>query len=338
MPYPSPLEWPAMPSYLQDITQVSGTRTLRFQLKDPTNGHDVDQGFMPSKFYINLQPGELRQYNPACVDITAKLGTAEEWTILNTTNLDPFHVFHIHTNPFQVIQNGGPALTPPYVWQDSITLPASAVKGPVKMRTRFEELTGEYVLHCHFLGHEDRGMMLGVQTVCRDPTRRVLRQAEPDRAGVRAGQLHPRGPTVSVQRDAMRDRAAEAGQYRVGPRRGRALRTRAGSLGDRPRPRARGSLDRGPGTQRRGQDHAPARARRAPRPDSGTVEIPRASRLHPPGSRARSRDDRPRDLWPCWPRSTACRGRTGRSGSPGSPTPSAPRSTCRVPWPSGRAG
>ncbi|MBW8878038.1 MAG: hypothetical protein JF614_24000, partial [Acidobacteria bacterium] len=28
-----------------------------------------------------------------------------------------------------------------------------------------------YVLHCHFLGHEDRGMMFGVQTVCpQDPS------------------------------------------------------------------------------------------------------------------------------------------------------------------------
>ena len=172
MPYPSPIELPAMPSYLQDITQVNGTRTLRFELKDPTNGHDVNPGFMPSKFYINLQAGELRQYNPACVDITATLGNAEEWTILNTTNADPFHVFHIHTNPFQVIQNGTALLDPPWVWQDSITLPAngtSTVRKVVKMRTRFEEFTGEYVLHCHFLGHEDRGMMLGVQTVCPTP-------------------------------------------------------------------------------------------------------------------------------------------------------------------------
>ena len=184
MPYPPALEWPAMPSYLQDITTVNATRTLRFELKDPVTGQDVGPATMPSKFYINLQPGELRQYNPACVDITAKLGTAEEWTILNTTNLDPFHVFHIHTNPFQVIQNG-PVMTPPYVWQDSITLPASAARGQVRMRTRFEELTGEYVLHCHFLGHEDRGMMLGVQTVC---------PVSPNPPNLYFGKPNPTGP------------------------------------------------------------------------------------------------------------------------------------------------
>jgi hypothetical protein len=34
------------------------------------------------------------------------------------------------------------------------------------IRQRYEDFTGEYVLHCHFLGHEDRGMMFSVQTIC----------------------------------------------------------------------------------------------------------------------------------------------------------------------------
>jgi hypothetical protein len=36
----------------------------------------------------------------------------------------------------------------------------------VELRSRFEDYTGGYVYHCHFLGHEDRGMMHNVQTVC----------------------------------------------------------------------------------------------------------------------------------------------------------------------------
>jgi len=27
------------------------------------------------------------------------------------------------------------------------------------MRSRFADFTGQYVLHCHILAHEDRGMM-----------------------------------------------------------------------------------------------------------------------------------------------------------------------------------
>lgn len=36
----------------------------------------------------------------------------------------------------------------------------------VAIRQRFEDYTGGYVIHCHILGHEDRGMMHNVQTVC----------------------------------------------------------------------------------------------------------------------------------------------------------------------------
>jgi FtsP/CotA-like multicopper oxidase with cupredoxin domain len=36
----------------------------------------------------------------------------------------------------------------------------------VHIRHQFDDYTGGYVIHCHFLGHEDRGMMWNVQTVC----------------------------------------------------------------------------------------------------------------------------------------------------------------------------
>lgn len=38
--------------------------------------------------------------------------------------------------------------------------------GFVEIRQRYEDYTGAYVMHCHILGHEDRGMMQNVQAVC----------------------------------------------------------------------------------------------------------------------------------------------------------------------------
>ncbi len=187
MAFPAAAEWPAMPSYLADLpapTKNTAKRSLLFEMKDPA-GNNAAPGIMPSRFYINFTPGEQRQFDPSCVDITAKLDTTEEWTLQNTTDADPFHVFHVHTNPFQVIQNGAVPLTPPYVWQDSISLPASPAT--VKIRTRFEDFTGEYVLHCHFLGHEDRGMMLAVQTVCPAVPDRGLRFGTPSATGPECG-------------------------------------------------------------------------------------------------------------------------------------------------------
>jgi hypothetical protein len=193
-----------MPSYLRDVEEIAGTRDLWFQLLKP-GGQPADAGIgkMPSKFYIGLAKGEKRQFDPACVDITAVLGTGEEWTVHNTTQtaptaapdprVPPFHVFHIHTNPFQVVATRGAVIQPdgslgcatrqldPPVWQDSITLPSACADGSdgwVKIRQRFEEFTGEYVLHCHFLGHEDRGMMLAVQAVC------PARPGEPESYGL----------------------------------------------------------------------------------------------------------------------------------------------------------
>ncbi|MFL5807355.1 MAG: multicopper oxidase domain-containing protein [Roseiflexaceae bacterium] len=39
----------------------------------------------------------------------------------------------------------------------------AANPGFVTLRQRFPEITGKFVLHCHILGHEDRGMMQVVQ-------------------------------------------------------------------------------------------------------------------------------------------------------------------------------
>jgi hypothetical protein len=42
---------------------------------------------------------------------------------------------------------------------------ATVVPGYFKMRSRFVDYAGRYVIHCHILAHEDRGMMTIVQVV-----------------------------------------------------------------------------------------------------------------------------------------------------------------------------
>lgn len=53
-------------------------------------------------------------------------------------------------------------------WLDR-TLKITITSASYVFRRRFLDFTGEYVLHCHFLGHEDRGMMFAVQTVSNGP-------------------------------------------------------------------------------------------------------------------------------------------------------------------------
>jgi FtsP/CotA-like multicopper oxidase with cupredoxin domain len=47
------------------------------------------------------------------------------------------------------------------------------IPGYFKMRSRFVDYAGLYVLHCHILAHEDRGMMTIVQVKPAQPPIRV---------------------------------------------------------------------------------------------------------------------------------------------------------------------
>jgi len=63
-------------------------------------------------------------------------------------------VFHVHTNPFQIIdRNGQPEPYP--VWKDTVLVPAGET---IRIRTRFDTFTGKSLYHCHILDHEDLGM------------------------------------------------------------------------------------------------------------------------------------------------------------------------------------
>jgi FtsP/CotA-like multicopper oxidase with cupredoxin domain len=61
------------------------------------------------------------------------------------------------------------------VWWDVFAIPSARVVGTVnipgyfKMRSRFVDYPGYYVLHCHILVHEDRGMMFSVEVTKAPP-------------------------------------------------------------------------------------------------------------------------------------------------------------------------
>jgi FtsP/CotA-like multicopper oxidase with cupredoxin domain len=103
-----------------------------------------------------------RLYMPHRSPRRLKLGTASTWIL--TGNMMR-HPFHIHVNPFQVERlepgsDGTPRSAP--VWKDTVLLPADE-KTETIIRTRYTRFTGQFVLHCHILGHEDLGMMERVE-------------------------------------------------------------------------------------------------------------------------------------------------------------------------------
>jgi FtsP/CotA-like multicopper oxidase with cupredoxin domain len=158
------------------------------------------------------------------------LNTVEEWWIENTSDPNTqvpgpvAHPFHIHVNPFQIVEVFDPnqqvlttnqtrntlvakyvTTTPtdgnvqcqisptdrttwfdchnpladdnaPRVWWDVFSIPSpntsitvnvpgyqGVLPGHFRMRSRFVDFPGVYVIHCHILAHEDRGMMALVE-------------------------------------------------------------------------------------------------------------------------------------------------------------------------------
>ena len=92
-------------------------------------------------------------------DLRIPLGSTEEWTIRNDT--DDMHSFHIHQVHFQVVSiNGEPQ--PFDRMLDTVRLPE---RGYVVVRIAFTDplIVGRFMLHCHVLKHEDRGMMQMVE-------------------------------------------------------------------------------------------------------------------------------------------------------------------------------
>ncbi|MEO0759491.1 MAG: multicopper oxidase family protein [Cyanobacteria bacterium J06648_16] len=110
--------------------------------------HGLDADAPGSGFIINGESFKMGQVNTR-----VKLGQTEDWRIINKASID--HPFHLHTNPFQIIErNGQPE--PLRAWKDVV-----GIKGyeSVTLRVRFEDFTGITVYHCHILDHEDQGMM-----------------------------------------------------------------------------------------------------------------------------------------------------------------------------------
>jgi len=100
-------------------------------------------------------------FNPNYVPITMKLGSVEQWTLVNTNT--EWHTFHIHQNPFQVLSINGRRL--PYVdFEDNVAMPP---KSTIVIRMHPIDFTGKFVFHCHVTFHEDHGMMSAVAVAAR---------------------------------------------------------------------------------------------------------------------------------------------------------------------------
>jgi L-ascorbate oxidase len=142
----------------------------------------------PPQFVINGQV-----YNPTVINYTGTLGHIDEW-VVSSTVLGGSHVFHIHTNPFRIMDIRNAAGHSVFSSAGGCT-PEEAATGDLEycnlqgvvrdtlnvkagytlvMRTIYQDFTGEFVMHCHISDHEDHGMMENVSIV--SPTTAFLQR------------------------------------------------------------------------------------------------------------------------------------------------------------------
>ena len=226
-------DYPTFPPFLTDIApdEVKTTKIITFESVPPPLPNPAH---VRLPFTMHTIDGKKFDGNIGQVML---LNTAEEWKIENrTTSESPpgiiDHPFHIHINPFQVVEEFAPnePLTDPTtgglimdrsdpdpskhvpfrkyvfdgsaqtingarqcsvnssdpttwkpcddkwqapnrIWRDVFPIPSGKKVGDVvipgyfKMRSRFVDYAGQYVIHCHILAHEDRGMMTMVQVI-----------------------------------------------------------------------------------------------------------------------------------------------------------------------------
>ncbi len=132
-------------------------------LSDP---HDPNS---PTNFYITEDgqtPVLFSPDNPPAITTTA--GAVEDWTVENRALEN--HEFHIHQIHFLVLgRNGVPVKDGQFL--DTINVPYWNGTGPypsVTLRMDFRGVTpGDFVYHCHILGHEDAGMMATIRVLPR---------------------------------------------------------------------------------------------------------------------------------------------------------------------------
>jgi FtsP/CotA-like multicopper oxidase with cupredoxin domain len=189
-----PTTWAEMPKFLRDLPKPTPSDSpnpdspVKFQWepgRTATGLRPDDPPNFPPHFMINDKQFEERGPH---IDQCMPQDGLQEWVLENYTS-GVAHPFHIHINPFQVIRIETPtdlntsatyAPTDNFVWQDVIAVPAAKISedgtkinpGRVVIRQAYPDFHGTFVLHCHILAHEDRGMMELVRIVPRALYRR----------------------------------------------------------------------------------------------------------------------------------------------------------------------
>jgi FtsP/CotA-like multicopper oxidase with cupredoxin domain len=151
-----------------ETATITAHRKLHFSevVSDPSNPAS------PTNFYITVNGAKPQLFNPDNPPaIVTHRGAVEEWTIENRAGEN--HEFHIHQIHFLLrARNGVPVSPDQRQFLDTVQVPYWSGAGPYPSVTLLMDfrgpVTGDFVYHCHILGHEDSGMMAIIRVLPKD--------------------------------------------------------------------------------------------------------------------------------------------------------------------------
>lgn len=135
-------------------------RLRKFRLPSITDAEVAGRPQQKVLFDVDVSSGAPkflvcgREFTSGMTPRKLELGKADEW-LLGATPIAG-HPFHIHVNPFEVIDEA----TGERYWKDTLFIEPGQ---RIRVRSRYEKFDGDFVLHCHILDHEDEGMMESVR-------------------------------------------------------------------------------------------------------------------------------------------------------------------------------
>ena len=130
------------------LDPASATNTRSFVLNGSGNGGNPVLTINGSAMDINV------------VNETVPLNQTEIWEITNQMNMP--HNFHIHATHFRIIDRNNDATLVAENekgYKDAVFIPANSTARFLVTMTDYADANGKYMYHCHFLEHEDAGMM-----------------------------------------------------------------------------------------------------------------------------------------------------------------------------------
>ncbi len=140
-------------------------------------------------FFITVKGQAQTPYYPdEPPAIVTHKGAVEDWTIQNESQ--EVHMFHMHQIHYQLLEiNGVPVPKDQRQWYDTHEVGYWTGSGPypsIKVRMDFRgAVAGEFVYHCHILGHEDNGMMANILVTDKPVTRAAARRSRTIKLGSR---------------------------------------------------------------------------------------------------------------------------------------------------------